>query len=127
MVYCMNVYVVPLTRPMAPWLFIGASAAFCALSLFLFLFSLPPQNVAAAGVATTATTTSYVRPLEVHIANDGLVLLRSARVVAISWNTITVSTAWGSTDLSWMVATNASSYGAHDFGTRFIGRQNCIP
>ena len=118
----MNAYAASFARPMVPWLFIGASAAFCVLSFSFFLFSLPPQNVAAAGVSTIATTTSYVRPLEVHIANDGLILLRSAHVVAVNTDTIMVSTAWGSTDLNWVVRLDATRYGAHNFGTRFIDR-----
>lgn len=55
-----------------------------------------------------------------HIANNGLVLLRSARVVSVDGTTIVVSTAWGSADFAWTVHTNASSYGTHDFGTRFL-------
>ena len=60
--------------------------------------------------------------MEVHIANDGLILLRSARVSAVSGTTITVNTAWGKTNLTWIVRTNASNYETRAFGTRFINR-----
>lgn len=43
--------------------------------------------------------------LEVHIANNGLTLLRGARVHSISDNTIYVITEWSSTEFTWEVQT----------------------
>lgn len=44
--------------------------------------------------------------LEVHIANNGLMLLRGARVLSISGSTIHVGMSWGSSDFTWAVETN---------------------
>jgi len=101
-----------------------AGGAFFALSLFAFLFSFPPQRAAAEGVAPAAPPegNTPLCPLEMHIANNGLVLLRSARVVSLHGNTITVSTAWGSADFTWTVRTDLSHFESRTFGTRFIDR-----
>ena len=40
---------------------------------------------------------------EVHIANNGLMLVRGARVVAISGNTMTITLIWGSMQFTWAV------------------------
>ena len=100
-----------------------AGIALFVFLLLVFLFSLPAQNVASSS-ATAPPQTAFadVPPLEVHIAENGLVLLRSAQVVAVTGNTITLSTAWGSTNLKWIVHTDASSYGARHFGTSFFTR-----
>jgi hypothetical protein len=58
--------------------------------------------------------------MEVHIANNGLILLRSAKIVSINGATLTLSTAWGSSVFLWNVRTNANSYGTHNYGTKFI-------
>ena len=101
-----------------------AGGAFFALSLFAFLFSFPPQRAAAEGVAPAAPPegNTPLCPLEMHIANNGLVLLRSARVVSLHGNTITVSTAWGSADFTWTVRTDLIHFETRSFGTRFIDR-----
>ena len=109
-----------------------ASAVFFAFSLAAFFFSLPAQSAAAEGrpafasasmpAAAAAATGSSLWPLEIHIANNGLILLRSARVVSISGSTLTVSTAWGSSDFTWTVQTNATRFETRDFGTRFLNR-----
>lgn len=103
---------------------VAVGAAFFAFSLFAFLFSFPPQRAAAEGVvpAAPAEGSTPLRPLEMHIANNGLVLLRSARVVSLQGNTITVSTAWGSADFKWTVRTDLSHFETRTFGTRFIDR-----
>jgi hypothetical protein len=57
---------------------------------------------------------------ELHIANNGLILLRGAHIVSVSGTTLTVSMEWGSAKYSWVVRTNASSSGYHNYGTRFL-------
>ena len=101
-----------------------AGTAFFTLSLFAFLFSFPPQKAAAEGIASTVPPegNTPLRPLEMHIANNGLVLLRSAKVVSVQGDTITVSTAWGSADFTWTVRTDTSHFETRSFGTRFIDR-----
>ncbi|MGC9602204.1 MAG: hypothetical protein ABSE76_00455 [Minisyncoccia bacterium] len=106
------------------FLFVGA-IFFFVFSFSVFLFSLPPHKAAAQGTAMSAPAVATGVPLfpsEMHIANNGLTLLRSARVVAVNGTTITVSAAWGSTDFRWIVLTDASSYETHNFGTRFLNR-----
>lgn len=105
----------------------AVGSTFFAFSLFAFLFSFPPQSAAAresVEVANTAAASKHLRPLEMHIANNGLILLRSARVVAVDGKTITVSTTWGSAEFIWLIRTNATRFESRDFGTRFIGRDN---
>lgn len=104
-----------------------AGSAFFAFSLFAFLFSFPPQKAEAqesVATANAAAASRHLRPLEMHIANNGLILLRSARVVAVDGKTITVSTTWGSAEFVWLIRTNATRFESRDFGTRFIGRDN---
>src|SRR3989344_3491332 len=100
-------------------------SAFFAFSLFAFLFSFTPQKAEAqesAATANTAAASRHLRPLEMHIANNGLVLLRSAKVVSVEGKTITVRTAWGSADFTWTVRTNVSHFETRSFGTRFLDR-----
>ncbi|RJQ35399.1 hypothetical protein C4556_00350 [Candidatus Parcubacteria bacterium] len=47
--------------------------------------------------------------LEVHIANNGLMLLRGARVISTSDNTIRVGMAWGLADFTWTVNKNSGT------------------
>jgi hypothetical protein len=56
-----------------------------------------PSNVAFASAAAANA------PLEMHIANNGLVYLKSAVVKSISGSTLTVGIAWGSADFVWTV------------------------
>ena len=105
---------------------VALGAAFFSFSLIIFLFSFPPQKAEAQGVvaaANTAAASTHLRPLEMHIANNGLILLRSAKVVEVSGTTITVSTAWGSADFKWVVRTNATRFETRTFGTRFLDRE----
>ena len=62
---------------------------------------------AAAGAAQSAEVMR-----EVHIANNGLMLLRGARVTSVSGNTIRVTLSWGSSDFTWVLLT--------DSGTTFL-------
>lgn len=52
--------------------------------------------------------------LEVHIANNGLTLLRGARVLSISGTTIRVGMAWQSSTFTWTLETN--------YNTRFVAQ-----
>ena len=99
-------------------------SAFFAFSLFIFLFSFPPQTAEAQEGVEAANTAAgrHLRPLEMHIANNGLVLLRSAKVISVEGKTITARTAWGSADFKWTVRTNASRFESRDFGTRILDR-----
>ncbi|HEY5383430.1 MAG TPA: hypothetical protein VIJ88_02665 [Candidatus Paceibacterota bacterium] len=112
-------------RPLSVVL-LSASIVFFVFSLSIFLFSLPPHKAAAKGTAAASVPAVAAGvplfPLEMHIANNGLTLLRSARVVTVNGTTITVSTAWGSTNFKWIVLTNASNYETRHFGTRFLNR-----
>ncbi len=98
-------------------------AGFFCLALGAFLFSLLRVAPAAAAAHGQVATTKPARPMELHIADNGLVLLRSARIASIEGSTITLSTAWGSTNFTWVVHTNASSYGTREFGTKFLTRE----
>jgi hypothetical protein len=51
--------------------------------------------------------------LEVHIYDNGAVLVRGAKVTAVSGNTISATTALGGTNLNWTVSTDSS--------TQFVG------
>ena len=102
-----------------------AGSAFFAFSLFIFLFSFPPQTAEAqenVAAAKAVAASRHLRPLEMHIANNGLVLLRSAKVVSVSGTTMVVNTAWGSADFKWTVRTNSSHFEARNFGTRMLDR-----
>lgn len=46
---------------------------------------------------------------EVHIAEDGTVLVRGATISSISGNTIVASVTWGNSGLSWTVRTDGST------------------
>lgn len=100
----------------------GGTVIFFVFSFSMFFFSLPSQNIVAEAATAGVRIAGDVRPLEIHISDNGLILLRSARVVAVSGTTVTVSTTWGLADFRWTVRTNASSYETHDFGTRFLDR-----
>ncbi len=54
--------------------------------------------------------------LEVHINDNGTVLVRGAKVTAVSGNTLNANTAWGAASLSWTVNT--------DNGTKFVRKSN---
>lgn len=102
----------------------AASLAFVFLAGMIFLIEEQTQllavRVASAGVQlssplsvnNTRLTASVIaapsqRPamLETHIANDGLVLLRGARVTAVSDDIIHVGMVWGSSYFTWAATT----------------------
>ena len=41
-------------------------------------------------------------------------------MVSVNGSTITLGMSWSSTTFTWVMHTNASSVGTHDYGTRFI-------
>lgn len=47
--------------------------------------------------------------LEVHIANNGFVLIRNATITSIAGSTITAEIAWGSSTLTWAVQTDGKT------------------
>lgn len=53
--------------------------------------------------------------LEVHISDNGSVLVRGAKVTALNGAVISATTAWNNSNISWMVATDAN--------TKFSNRQ----
>lgn len=65
---------------------------------------------AQAAAEASSTPVSTVAPmLEIHIANNGLVLLRGARVISISGSSIRVDMKWGSADFTWVIQTNSNT------------------
>lgn len=100
---------------------------FFILSLFLFILSLPAREVAAEGVTEPTSSLPTVMassdlPLEMHVASNGLIVLRNAQVMEVNGTTILVGGTLGSVNVKWTVHTNADTYGPHVFGTRFLSR-----
>ncbi len=54
--------------------------------------------------------------LEVHISDNGNVLMRGAKVTKINGSTITAANTWGSATLSWTVNTNSNTSFIRRFG-----------
>src|SRR5438105_2503784 len=54
--------------------------------------------------------------LEVHINDNGKVLVRGAKVTGVSGNTILASTAWGGAAINWTVTTDGSTEFVRRFG-----------
>ncbi len=63
---------------------------------------------AAAGAALASTTKS-APVLEIHIANNGIILLRGARIVSITGGALQVDMAWGAADFTWLLNTNTNT------------------
>jgi hypothetical protein len=110
-------------------------AAISAVSLFvgsLFLYQVhaqplvavgevmgisPPQapqalQAAGGGPSAFAATTGLMQAaptLEMHVANNGLVLLRGARVVAVEGNTIRVTMDFSAAPFNWAVQTDSNT------------------
>ncbi len=107
-------------------LYITAAASLAvALLSGMFVYSLSTQpwtRVASASTQNSASDTVYLAgagagaaetieapAVEIHIANNGLVLLRGARVTSVSGNTIYVATKSGSVDFVWIVQTGSAT------------------
>lgn len=54
--------------------------------------------------------------LEVHINNNGKVLVRGAKITSISGPTITATNTWGSTTMTWIVNTDTSTKSIRRYG-----------
>jgi hypothetical protein len=57
--------------------------------------------------------------LETHIANNGMVFLKGARVISVDGKIIKVASSWGKMNFIWTIKTNGESVGGRDFGTQF--------
>ncbi len=68
------------------------------------------NTVYLSGAGAAASTTTVENPvLEVHIAANGLVLLRGARVLSVSGSTLRVGMTWGSSDFTWLIQTTSAT------------------
>ena len=56
--------------------------------------------------------------LEIHVSDNGKVLVRGAKVTAISGQVLTATTAWGSASVTWTVNTDSSTHIIRRFGDR---------
>ena len=74
--------------------------------------SAPGKAYLAPQTAPAAASTQAAPMREVHIANNGLVLLRGARVVSVSGSEIRAHIAWGASDFIWTVHT--------EYNTKFL-------
>ncbi len=54
--------------------------------------------------------------LEVHINNNGKVLVRGAKITSINGSTITAMNMWGSTTMTWIVNTDTSTKSIRRYG-----------
>ena len=123
----------PRLFPFSRRIFIGATVSVVSLVLAVVLFykvyaqTLPAEDSASSVesvplgtvyLSDSGQTAARVAPTEeatmreVHIANNGLMLLRGATVISNVRGTIRVSMEWGSADFTWEVKT--------DSDTRFV-------
>ena len=63
----------------------------------------------AAAVASAVAEAKSSPILEMHIANNGLVLLEGARVLSLSGGRIRVEMAWGAASFTWVTNTNSNT------------------
>ncbi|OGG52407.1 hypothetical protein A3H16_02420 [Candidatus Kaiserbacteria bacterium RIFCSPLOWO2_12_FULL_53_8] len=68
--------------------------------------SSPGKAYLSAQAPVVAVSGEEAPMVEVNIANNGLVLLRGAHVLAMNGGTIHVGMSWGSSDLTWILETN---------------------
>ncbi len=89
--------------------YIRSSIAFNATDVGIQLASTASVS-AHGGPGTNVAYAATVAPLpEMHIANNGLVLLRGAQVVSVSGDMIKVRMAWNSVYFTWAVQTGQST------------------
>ena len=68
-------------------------------------------NTGGIGVSLPATSNTPALPMrEVHIANNGAVYLRGARITRIEASSISVRAGWGSMEFDWDVTTNVGTH-----------------
>lgn len=101
---------------------VSAFSAGAVLLLGLVMFNLQNPEVSkinvdsAPAVAAASSSPSAISPiLGINIANDGSVVVRGARVVEVSDNTITADISWGSAGFVWIAETSRI--------TKFINNQ----
>ncbi|HEY4509011.1 MAG TPA: hypothetical protein VJC13_01860 [Candidatus Paceibacterota bacterium] len=87
--------------------------------VFFSVYLIPNTKVVKAEVSENSVSLGK-SVLEVHIANNGMVYLQGARVLAVSGTTVLVSTSWNHMEFKWTIQTNASNYGKRHFGTSFL-------
>lgn len=106
------------------YMLFALSTAFFVAAAGVFFLTMPSRMVEAQTppVTAPAAVAQILGTLEVHIANNGLVLLRSASVIKIEGKTLTLSTAWGRTNILWTVRTDASDFEGHHYGTKILDR-----
>lgn len=81
---------------------LGIAAAFAALLLLMFSFTVPVE-------AHDGGAKSVGSKLEVSIADSGRVIVRGAEVTSVSGGVIRAETEWGATALSWNIETDADT------------------
>lgn len=81
-----------------------------------FLYHPPVTNVAQAAEVTATTSRSAMK--EIHIANNGNILLRGAQVTQVSGDDISLGTEWDSIKLSWAAHTTPGKSMATKFWTK---------
>lgn len=88
---------------------------FGALVIAALMLAIPMYALAESGGKKNGSgPTTVGSTLEVHIGNNGGVLVRGARVTSVSGSSITATTAWGSTNMTWTIRTDGT--------TQFLGR-----
>ena len=107
-------------------------ATFFTFSVLLFVFGFlllmftqilsGTQTVNAAETKWVPINSTDVPVLEVHIARNGMVLLRGAQIESIEDKSLVVSTTWNSTKMLWTITTNESYYKTRHFGTSFFAK-----
>lgn len=73
-----------------------------------------------AGLAAVSAATITPPMLEMHIANNGAVLLRGAQVISTSGGTIEVGMRWNSVQFTWAVRTNSNAFFFNSKGEKEI-------
>ena len=90
-----------------------AYSGIMALSLAsLALFTAADEN----GEKQLKEARSVGSTLEIHVTDNGKVLVRGAKVTSVSGNTINASTTWGSAVFNWAVVTDSSTEWVRRFG-----------
>lgn len=69
-------------------------------------FAAAASSSAKTGIEPYAYSPQMAPMLEIHIANNGLTLLRGAKVVSLSSDTLSVITAWDSANFTWEIRTD---------------------
>jgi len=126
-----NNFMFPLTfSNFSPKIAVAAGVAGVSLMLAgIFVYEVYAQPLPEAHAASVPAGTVYLSPsaqaavtapaadapmLEMHVANNGLTLLRGARVLSVSGSSMQVGMSWGASTFIWNVST---AYNTEFFGT----------